>query len=377
MNPASQRKILALFIIVMGFVSAFVITQYPLSAAVARSTIQSNFIDKVGSGFLAPACASSDNSRPDCQGSDAVIIIEWVGDSGCSGSVDVVVQIYNMSWGYITGSAGQNCSGSYGWSGAQDGTSYRYEVLYENPAYSFHTITSGTVTAPASCAYPYPTPAYPYPTPAYPYPTPAYPYPTPALPFNYTLSNSGPSAVAKTSGNAFTTNSITKTLNTGVTAPVTLSVSGHPSGVTYSISNQGCSPTCTSVITFTVTPSAPVGTYPITVTGSPLGKVTTFNLVITGSPMSVSCSGAPSSVLLGESVTWTASVSGGTPPFTYAWSGTNIPTTPPPSSNPYSLSYSTIGQKTASVTVTDTDSVIASCPTQAIQVNFNPKFEEF
>ena len=195
--------------------------------------------------------------------------------------------------------------------------------------------------------------------------------------FNYSLSNSGTSNVTKTSGNAFTQNTITKALTSGTTESVTLSLSGVPGGTSYSISNSACSPTCTSVITFTVSPSTPVGTHPITVTGSPLGKQTIFNLVVLGNPMTVSCSASPSPALLGQTVTWTAAVSGGTPPRTYSWSGTNFPTSPPPSTNPFSIVYSTIGQKTAAVTVTDTDSVTATCPASVVQINFNPNLEEF
>lgn len=194
--------------------------------------------------------------------------------------------------------------------------------------------------------------------------------------FDYSLSNSGNSNVTKTSGNAFTTNTITKTLLSVFTQSVTLDVSGEPSGVTHSISNQGCSPRCTSVITFTVPPSTPNGTYPITVTGSPLGRWTRFNLVVSGSPMTVSCSSSPRTALVGELVTWTANVSGGTPPLTYLWSGTNIPTSPAPNTNPFNIRYSTLGQKTTTVTVTDTNSVQATCPS-TIQINFNPNFEEF
>jgi len=201
-------------------------------------------------------------------------------------------------------------------------------------------------------------------------------------PFNYSLSSSGTSNVTKTSGDAFTTNTITKTLITGAAESVTLSVSGLPSGVSVSgISNQGCSPNCTSVITLTVTPSAPVGDFTILVTGTPLSgapiKTTQFTLRITGNPFSVSCSASPSPAFLGQTVTWTAVISGGTPPFTYAWSGTNIPASPAPDTNPFSIVYSTIGQKTATVTVTDTDSVMESCPTGTVQIKFDPRFEEF
>ncbi|MEK7176958.1 MAG: hypothetical protein AAB719_01520 [Patescibacteria group bacterium] len=96
------------------------------------------------------------------------------------------------------------------------------------------------------------------------------------------------------------------------------------------------------------------------------------------SAMSVSCVGSPSVALLGQNITWTASVdSGGVPPFTYSWSGTNIPTSPAPTTNPYVKSYSTIGEKTATVTVTGGNSAEATCSPARVQINFDPDFEEF
>ena len=199
-------------------------------------------------------------------------------------------------------------------------------------------------------------------------------------PFNYTLSSSGTSYVTKTSGNASTQNTITKTLTSGNAEPVDLSLSGiMPTGVSVSgISNQGCSPspTCSSVISFSVAPNTPVGTHTITVSGSTLGKQTSFNLVVSGNPMTVTCSASPSTALLGQNVTWTATVSGGTPPLTYVWSGTDIPTTLPSNNSSYSKSYSTIGQKSATVTVTDADGLSASF-TSTVQIKFDPDFEEF
>ncbi|MDO8728811.1 MAG: hypothetical protein Q7K26_02845 [bacterium] len=196
-----------------------------------------------------------------------------------------------------------------------------------------------------------------------------------AYPFNYSISNSGTSYVTKTNGDAFTTNTITKTYVIGTKQPVTLSVSGQPAGVTPSISGQNCELTCSSVITFTVSPSTPADTYPIVVTGSPLDKTTSFDLVISGNPLLVTCRAVPAVALLGESVTWTADVSGGTPPLTYAWSGSNIPGNPSPDTNPFSISYNTIGQKTAEVVVTDADSLETTCSASA-QINFDPKYQE-
>ncbi len=194
--------------------------------------------------------------------------------------------------------------------------------------------------------------------------------------FDYTLSNSGSSSVIKGNSDAYTTNTITKNLVSGTGGSVTLSLSGVPSGVSYSLSNGTCAPGCSSVITFTVSPSAPVGTHPIVVTGSPFSKTTTFNLVISGSPLPVSCSASASTVFVGQPVTWTGSVSGGTSPYTYSWSGTNL-SAPLPNTNPFTKTYTTIGQKTAQLTVTDAVGTQGICQAATIQVNFDPEFEEF
>ncbi|OHB17326.1 MAG: hypothetical protein A2544_01575 [Candidatus Zambryskibacteria bacterium RIFOXYD2_FULL_43_10] len=205
--------------------------------------------------------------------------------------------------------------------------------------------------------------------------------------FNYSLSNSGTSNVTKTSSDAFTQNTITKTLTSGTTESVTLSLSGVPAtGVSYTIThNPGdpanpCNPAdCQSVINFTVTPSTPVGTHPITVTGSPLDKQTSFDLVVSGDPLIVSCSASPLTVLLGETVTLNANVSGGTPPYIYSWNGTDIPTNPSPDTNPFGISYNTVGQKSVSVTVTDSSSppFQIACPVITVRANIDPQYKEF
>ena len=201
-------------------------------------------------------------------------------------------------------------------------------------------------------------------------------------PFNYSLADDGNISVTKGSGNVYVQSTITKTLLAGTSESVTLALSGVPSGTSYSVSNSTCSPSCTSVITFTVAPSTAAGTYPITVTGSPLSKQTSLTLTVYVNPFNVVCTASPSPALLGQPVTWTATIDGGTSPYTYSWSGPGIPTSPAPSTNPYTLAYSTIGEKWAMVTVTDDEGTQSTCATDIggsnpIEVNFHPRFEEF
>ncbi len=199
--------------------------------------------------------------------------------------------------------------------------------------------------------------------------------------FSYSLSNSGNVSIQQGGVNQYDTTVITKTLTAGTSKAVTLSASaGVPTGVSVSFSNQGSKPTSNSTATITVSPTATPGTYPITVTGSPLSKTTSFNLTVVDSPdLTVSCSASPSSVKLGEPVTLSASVEGGSGEgYTYSWSGLGISATPAPTSNPATITYSTIGTKTAQVTVTDSLQNQGTCsPGASVDVSFDPEFEEF
>ncbi|KND48570.1 MAG: hypothetical protein AB200_02490 [Parcubacteria bacterium C7867-005] len=198
--------------------------------------------------------------------------------------------------------------------------------------------------------------------------------------FNYSLGNSGTSSVTKGGVDVYTQNTITKTLTAGASQSVDLSLSNVPSGVSYSFANQTCSPTCSTAINFTISPSATAGDHTINVTGSPLSKTTSFTLRIIASPaIIVSCTATPSGARIGDTVTWNATVSGGVPPYTYRWTGTNVPTTPAPLTQSFNIVYSTVGQKNAMLTVTDSLSNSGSCssPQGQIQINFNPIFEEF
>jgi hypothetical protein len=202
--------------------------------------------------------------------------------------------------------------------------------------------------------------------------------------FDYSLS-AAPNPLNTVQGGGLYNLTITKTALSGTQSPVALSVGALPAGVSVSgIQNNNTSAPQSSVITFSVSPQASVtaGT-PITITGTTQGGPThtaQFNLVISQtSGLTVSCQASPSPTTVGTQVTWTAYPSGGTPPYTYTWSGTNLPTAPAPSTNPYQFIYQTTGSKTTQVTVTDQNGTgtSAQCPVTQLQVNVNPTFQEF
>ena len=207
-----------------------------------------------------------------------------------------------------------------------------------------------------------------------------YLYPTPAVTasFDYYLTNSGNRSVTKSGRDISFHNTITINHDDGELELVSLSLSPEtPNWVTFSTPNNPCYPTCQQQSLFTVSSSAPIGTYQMVVIGTPLGRRTSFNLTINNNSgvVSTSCSASPSPGRLGQSTVWTASPSGGTPPYTYSWSGTAIPT-PAPATNPYSKVYTTIGSKGTSVRIRDSvgSQFTANCTTW---INFAPTFQEF
>jgi hypothetical protein len=86
------------------------------------------------------------------------------------------------------------------------------------------------------------------------------------------------------------TNTITASLVSGLSQPVSFSAVGVPSGASASFSQKTCSPTCSSLLTIETAASTPAGTYPITVTGigGDVTKTTSFTLTVnllTASPV--------------------------------------------------------------------------------------------
>lgn len=67
---------------------------------------------------------------------------------------------------------------------------------------------------------------------------------------------------------------------------------------------------------------------------------------------SLACSVSPSSILQGESATWTADATGGTPPYTFTWTSNNAEG-PSGTGNSKIVQYNQTGTKTGSVSVVD------------------------
>ncbi len=194
--------------------------------------------------------------------------------------------------------------------------------------------------------------------------------------YSYSLSpNQGTLVVAQ--GGSQQQETIAVTLNSGSTQGVILSISGAPANLAYNYANNGCNPTCNIFINITAPSSVATGNYPITVNGTSGGvnKSTSFNLNVTApTSLTVTPSVSPTAYV-GNSVSWQFIVTGGTGPYTYTCSGTDFPS-PPPASGSFSITYQTVGTKTATCTVKDSLGNTGSA-SASVQVVINPAFKEF
>ncbi|MGB8815746.1 MAG: FG-GAP-like repeat-containing protein [Minisyncoccia bacterium] len=81
-------------------------------------------------------------------------------------------------------------------------------------------------------------------------------------------------------------------------------------------------------------------------------------------PLTIACSVTPATANVGEPITWSVSASGGLGSYTYSWSGTDGLIGNSPN---VSKTYSSSGQKTATVTVTSgSQTISASCSTTVV-----------
>ena len=144
---------------------------------------------------------------------------------------------------------------------------------------------------------------------------------------------------------------------TGQSVAWTASASGGTGTYTYSWSGtDSLSGTAASV---SKTYSS-VGTKSATVTVTSGGNTKTATCSVpVSAALTASCSVSPTSALMGQSVTWSASASGGTGSYGYSWSGTDGLSG---STQTVSKAYGSIGTKTGSVTVSSgSSSLTVTC----------------
>ena len=138
------------------------------------------------------------------------------------------------------------------------------------------------------------------------------------------------------------------------------------SGVTYLSDSVGGSGTASGTFTFAA-PTTP-GTYTINLTGYYYNSsqfstsFLTFTVVAPPggpAPLTAACSVSPTAAAIGQSVNWNAVASGGTPPYTYTFTGTNFSGIASAATNAttYTMtnSYPTTGTKNGTISVTDSN----------------------
>jgi VCBS repeat-containing protein len=201
--------------------------------------------------------------------------------------------------------------------------------------------------------------------------------------FSYTIGQPANVTVAVGSSN---TTSIAVTLTGGSAQQVSFNTSGAPAGVSAIFTSCTPNSNCTSTGTITVGAGVSPGTYPVSVTSSPAPAQTkSFNIVVTPGPLSPgnggTTSGTPNPASTGQQVTWTTcAATGGTPPYTYTWNGTDV-TNQTTNTNTLLFTYTTPGTKTMnppSITDSSVPAQTVSCNAGgSVKVVLNATFQEF
>lgn len=104
-----------------------------------------------------------------------------------------------------------------------------------------------------------------------------------------------------------------------------------------------------------ITPSQTT-TYSVSCSGA--SDTETVTVVPALSDTTLSCSASPTSVSLDDLVTWVANVTGGVPPYSYLWAGDED--LAEATTQDVEVSYSTSGEKSGTVTVTDSSEIPSS-----------------
>jgi PKD repeat protein len=144
---------------------------------------------------------------------------------------------------------------------------------------------------------------------------------TVSAPFDFSLSALSPDSLTVVQGSTSAASSVIATLTSGTTSPITFSTSTLPTGVTATFTNNPCSPTCTVTVLFTATANAALGTKTVSMHAGGGGATHSTNIALTVSAptLSVDFTFSPSPPTVGDTVSFRASVSSGTAPYTYSW----------------------------------------------------------
>lgn len=379
---------------------------------------------EAGSGIFVPACSSSSASAT-CSGGAPQVTLSWSPLDHLVYTVDVY-QI--CAWSDITISGGpswstQPCTGTVTWGGAANNTTYTYTIqnwtttcLQQWPqgGSEFYSCGGGTphigndvMLGPPSTGS-FTTPNCAPPTAdikANGSDGPISIWWNTASTISWSSSNASSCSVSPpgwggTSGSQSTGNltssqtytlscsgpggsvsdSVTVNVGSPPTADIKANGSNGPISIEYGTSAT-ISWTSSNVSSCSVSPPGWTGTSGSQSTGS-LTSSQTYSLScsapggsasdsvavnISGSALSASCSVAPTSAIVGGTVTWTASPSGGTGSYTYSWSGTDGLSG---TTQSVQKSYSSPGNKSGSVTVTSGSQTIGplSC-SNSVQVS--------
>jgi len=203
-----------------------------------------------------------------------------------------------------------------------------------------------------------------------------------APPFDFSLSATPP--IQSVNQGQQATYMVTVTLTSGITQTVSLSLSGHPTGATYSFNPPSGSPTFISMLTVTTPPTA-IGTYTLIITAAGGGKTHTaqVTLTVTAQPdFNVAVSPPSQTVLQKKTVTYTVTITplgGFSAPITLSLVG--LPTDADYSFSPVTGWTSTLTVSagtttgTFTLTISGTGGGVTRTATASLTISVNPDMQ--
>lgn len=332
-------------ILVCGLLVASAVLIFPDFHKNTVSGASLQWAEETGYGISVPACSSA-SAVTTCVSTDAQATIDWTFDNlgdGAHGVCDHVIAILSPG-GFSSGSKG--CIDSHTFTGLTYATTYDYTVTFYDVASAVIDTSeaAGSVETPSQF--------------------------TTLSCFDYSLSASNITVAQGSSG----TSIVNRNLFTAGTQPISISVtSGLPAGASVSsITNNPCSPTCSSNINISTTAATVPDTYTITVTatgGAIPDKSTTFTMTVTAALFDYSLSD-PADITVTQG-------SSGSNSITATWiSGSGSVTYSPPSGLPLGATPTWVGGDSCVPTCTKTLN-ISTTPTTAegtypITITANP-----
>src|SRR3989344_524128 len=121
-------------ILLAGILIFFAIFSFSGSS---KAALNSRFLEKVGEGFIAPACGSSDPLPMICNGNPSPVVFSWTNESddGDEETLENQCVTAKIEVNGVIIASGLPCTGNYTWNSAPSNTAFNYKIRFYDYLY--------------------------------------------------------------------------------------------------------------------------------------------------------------------------------------------------------------------------------------------------